>query len=294
MTAEEKLTKSITPKVLEDFYNQKVAPFLGGMPDLVANKISKSDIYSTTEKIVGTWVDGKPLYQKTIVDTMPIYSSGNEVIKKIAVGANVDTFVNINYIAYSGGSYIKDTQAFSINKTMDNFKAVRIFGNTNNASSDKNTICIGLMWNTVSGAPIYITVQYTKTTDSAMPIGVDTDYSTIEKIVGTWIDGKPIYQKTIECTVPTTSTDGTIAEGYTDIGASIDKLVNYKHTDAASLSSSEVSLWAPDITSSRIKGFILFINNNAAASHKNTVDIINTSKNCNGIKLYVTIQYTKV
>ena len=30
MTSEEKLTKAITPKVLEDFYNQKVAPFLNG------------------------------------------------------------------------------------------------------------------------------------------------------------------------------------------------------------------------------------------------------------------------
>ena len=40
----------------------------------------------------------------------------------------------------------------------------------------------------------YITVYYTKTTDSAISIGSDTDYSTEEKIIGTWIDGKPIYR----------------------------------------------------------------------------------------------------
>lgn len=120
--------------------------------------------YSTEEHVVGEWIDGSLIYEKTIVDTMPIYSSGNEVIKKIAVGANVDAFVNINYIAYLGGSYIKDAQAFSSDKTMTNFKAVRIYGNANNANSDKNTICIGLMWNSLSEAPIYITIQYTKTT----------------------------------------------------------------------------------------------------------------------------------
>ena len=46
-----------------------------------------------------------------------------------------------------------------------------------------------------------MTIQYTKTTDSSIAIGSDTDYSTTEKIVGTWIDGKPLYQKTISGSV---------------------------------------------------------------------------------------------
>jgi hypothetical protein len=41
-----------------------------------------------------------------------------------------------------------------------------------------------------------VLIQYTKTTDQSIAIGSDTDYSTTEKIVGTWIDGKPLYQKT--------------------------------------------------------------------------------------------------
>jgi hypothetical protein len=43
----------------------------------------------------------------------------------------------------------------------------------------------------------FAVLEYTKTTDSPISIGNDTDYSTEEKIVGTWIDGKPIYQKTV-------------------------------------------------------------------------------------------------
>lgn len=34
------------------------------------------------------------------------------------------------------------------------------------------------------------------------------DYSTDEKVVGTWIDGKPLYQKTIPFTVPTPTING--------------------------------------------------------------------------------------
>ena len=64
------------------------------------------------------------------------------------------------------------------------------------------------------------TVQYTKTTDSAVEIGSDTDYSTTEKIVGTWIDGKPIWQKTVTGTAP---------NGWGDTAhniANIDKVIN--------------------------------------------------------------------
>lgn len=41
-------------------------------------------------------------------------------------------------------------------------------------------------------------------------------YSTSERIVGTWIDGKPIYEVVIEDTAPTVSTEGTeVSKGYT-------------------------------------------------------------------------------
>ena len=41
-------------------------------------------------------------------------------------------------------------------------------------------------------------VQYTKTNDSQMSISDGNEYSTDEQIVGHWIDGKPIYQKTFK------------------------------------------------------------------------------------------------
>ncbi len=47
-----------------------------------------------------------------------------------------------------------------------------------------------------------VILRYTKTTDSAISIGNETDYSTTEKAVGTWIDGKIVYQKTALVTLP--------------------------------------------------------------------------------------------
>ena len=57
----------------------------------------------------------------------------------------------------------------------------------------------------VHGKYIY---QYTKVGDEPINIGTDTDYSTTEKVVGTWIDGKPIYQ--IVSSSPEAKTDGVL------------------------------------------------------------------------------------
>lgn len=64
----------VTEERLSDFY-QGILPYLGGMPDILANKFNKSDLYDiNTEKIVGRWVDGRCLYQKVYTDSqyMPI------------------------------------------------------------------------------------------------------------------------------------------------------------------------------------------------------------------------------
>ena len=46
----------------------------------------KGEIYSTTEQRIGTWIDGKPLYQITIQDTMPtITTDGTRVMKTIDI-----------------------------------------------------------------------------------------------------------------------------------------------------------------------------------------------------------------
>ena len=48
------------------------------------------------------------------------------------------------------------------------------------------------------------------------------NYSTDEQTIGTWIDGKPLYQKTIVTSLPNTSTDGSaVTNGISLFGLSI-------------------------------------------------------------------------
>ena len=54
---------------------------------------------------------------------------------------------------------------------------------------------------------MHVTLKYTKTTDSANSYNYanENDYSTSEKIIGTWIDGKTLYQRTYSGDCPTTA-----------------------------------------------------------------------------------------
>lgn len=167
----------VTEERLAEFY-QQILPYLGGMPDVLANKFNRSDLYSTDEKLIGRWIDGKPLYQKSISGT---------------TGAmNADTSIG----------FISD----SIETVVD------IYGLVKRANDRWDTIGTPLSMSIQSNGNLYAcptvaalasrpcvaTVCYTKTTDSAVEIGSDTDYSTTEKIIGTYINGKPIYQRTLE------------------------------------------------------------------------------------------------
>ena len=145
--------------------------------------------YSEEEREIGCWTDGKPLYQKTIdigqltQDTNWHYISHNI--------SNVDKVVKVDavmIVTSSGRAY--PLMAYRPNQN----QGVMISANDtefqymNNWQSNAHTV--------------YITLQYTKTTDTAgsgswTPTGVPSvHYSTDEQVIGTWM-GEPLYQKTV-------------------------------------------------------------------------------------------------
>jgi hypothetical protein len=183
----------VTEKRLNEFY-KGILPYMGGMPEMLANKFSKGDLYSTDEKMIGQWTDGKPLYQKSFVSTMPSTTTDFQIAHKdIPVQSlNIDTVVLISGIFDDGNLYINigiGSGVISANLTTG----------VSSVWYNKGDARINLEHNRApwSNRNCVITIQYTKTTDSAISIGSDTDYSTEEKIIGTWIDGKPLYQKTV-------------------------------------------------------------------------------------------------
>ena len=93
----------VTEERLNQFYGQ-ILPYLGGMSEVLANKFSKSDLYSTDEKLIGVWIDGKPLYQKTYVINNPDTTWGTNY-------AHSDFGVtNIDYITKAGLAYFEFRQ----------------------------------------------------------------------------------------------------------------------------------------------------------------------------------------
>lgn len=125
------------------------------------NPVAKSEIYTTTEKRIGTWIDGKPLYQITIQDTMPtVTTDGTRADKTISIASlNVDTGVSIDGMINNSNSF-----GYTCLNSWNNSQSYSVL------SFDKTTVSNDSIWYASSRAvdsqkPVYITLKYTKTTD---------------------------------------------------------------------------------------------------------------------------------
>ena len=268
--------KVVTEERLAEFYGQ-LLPYLGGMPEAVVNKFSKSDLYSTTEKIVGCWTDGRPIYQKTInCGALP-----NNTTKDTTIDvANVSQIVGLSGFVYNSSTKaVFDMNSLMSNTTLSNNFVIYA---SYNSSTSKYRITMSTKTD-VSAYSAYVTVQYTKTTDAAnsFNFSTETDYSTTEKIVGTWIDGKPLYQKTISTGTLPNATSKTVA---TNI-ANIKRVVNM--FGYAFLSQRCITLPYP------LKGYECNIDIRSITSSGANI-MLNSAGNLSDFtESYVTLQYTK-
>lgn len=247
----------VTEERLSEFY-QAILPYLGGMPDVLANKFAKGDMFSTSEKMIGQWTDGKPLYQKVVTGLS--YGENENTWKN--TGANIS---DIDALIRCSGVRISD---YTIANQF-NFKVGSSNGNIQyfTTKSFGNVDCL--------------IIQYTKTTDSAVAIGDDTDYSTTEKIVGTWIDGSPIYQKTIDFGALPNNTTKNVAHGISDISTVINITGYSKNTSNKCRNLPFV------LESTNVSG-------QCRLEADTTNVIITTSGNLTSwTETYVTMQYTK-
>ena len=104
--------------------------------------------YSTEEKVVGKWIDGKPIYEKVI--HIENFIIGNNEIPL----ENLDTIIN-----YSGHLIFTDYPEYKrfFPYTQNNSTAKVVINHYNNT---KFVVASAFNCNT-----IYISIQYTKTTD---------------------------------------------------------------------------------------------------------------------------------
>lgn len=143
------------------------------------NLIYLPALYSEEEREVGVWTDGKPLYQKTFVGNINLETSTWTELGSVA---NVEELV-----------FIKGTVDYGTGVTEEPYIRGRYYSGKVYYYTNQ------LVPGTGHGN---ITIQYTKTTDAPgsgtwTPEGqLAHHYSTSEKIVGTWIDGSTVYERT--------------------------------------------------------------------------------------------------
>ena len=258
-------------------------------------KIPREQIYSTSEKIVGCWTDGRPVYQKTISITTPTVSTDGTVAESIySVGATVKQFISM--VGYFTGSSNNAQMMFPRVPPNKNV-GIWLLGCPNDYSTSaaqKNSIKIQSAYTGFNNGSGHVIIQYTKTTDAANSFnyGDPNDYSTTEKIVGTWIDGKLLYQKTIESTLPNCTTDGTEVSKLVSIGVTA-KLITGLNLITVRSTGTEIATGSYYVLDSNGGYIRVSANNSSASSNPNIVGLTLNKASWANSPCYITVQYTK-
>lgn len=121
----------------------------------VNNKFKETSTYSTEEKVIGTWDDGKPRYRKCFLIKNSSQINENNIIGRIS---NIDLITNI-FGTMNVAGYI--TPLNSVWNDADVNLSVLVQVQTSNGDIILN------LKSTVPRYPIFIAIEYTKTTDSA-------------------------------------------------------------------------------------------------------------------------------
>lgn len=131
----------------------QVKALIGNIKGPAGKDGSENQIYSTDEQVIGTWVDGKPLYRKCFSYTHP--GTGGQVIADLAP-YNIDSICDL----YGGCLFIQDGSQFysaiPVAWSRDYWVAPYIPKPTKRLELNSNVACEGTL-----------IVEYTKTTDTA-------------------------------------------------------------------------------------------------------------------------------
>ena len=165
-------------------YHEAIAPMLGGSFMLSTNV---GDYYSTDEKIVGVWTDGKPVYQKTWIniDVSGMIDGTNHNIIDIT-SLHADSTIKIEAISHqltSGQKYDYSNNFFSPVNSTENLMA-NVWRRAENY--------IGFNATSLPITSIDVTFCYTKTTDAANSAATTPGCYDIN-FPNTWPENKEIF-----------------------------------------------------------------------------------------------------
>ena len=119
---------------------------------------SSEENYSTEEQRIGNWIDGKPLYQKTITGYNVGSTSTNGIGANVEIPAsdlNVDSVVDLSAIIKASNGMLPLPAFWGTGSY-----GVQVYYKTAN-----NTILVKNTSTDYNGADVAVTIKYTKTTD---------------------------------------------------------------------------------------------------------------------------------
>ena len=123
-----------------------------------------ADVYSTDETVVGTWIDGKPVYRKVFKTTTPAAINTPSNIINIAE-LQTDTIISVGgnvRATIEGGYYV-----FPVNIMQPTGSLALKFSITCWIRQSENVVAMNVIRESETNAPCVIVIEYTKTTDTA-------------------------------------------------------------------------------------------------------------------------------
>ena len=247
---------------------------------VVGNRFDKANIYTTTEKMVGSYM-GKPLYQKTIsCGALP-----NNTVKNVDVGTSDIIIVSMKGIAINPNNYDLPLPYTGLDASASpTDTSVREREIAIHYSEPLHSIIIRTYTDRSNWTTTYITIQYTKNSDGTVRVGTGNDYSTDEQIIGSWIDGKPLYQKTVSGTMPNSTDTVAINHGISNFGVLVElSAVAYNENTGAK---SILPIVGDGYNNGYTKQSIISIENTALYLRNYGIDK-------SSMTAYITLRYTK-
>lgn len=119
-----------------------------------------SDNYSTTETVVGQWIDGKPIYRIVLETTIPTCKTNGTAVNTIySYDSNIDVVTSIRAIYYKGNMYYWTSEYTAVSGS--GIVSSPVYYNTTSRGIIMSNNSIG--WN---DSKAYVILEYTKTTDA--------------------------------------------------------------------------------------------------------------------------------
>lgn len=174
---------------LKNLYQNKILPYIGHN---VVMSTNNSTYYSTDEKIVGVWTDGKPIYQKTIATSISAVSTAEIV----SVGADIDNFISFTSILKVDNGTVLPVNGITTpntSMTAETFtNTIKVHGFDSTHSTYPSTISVLTTNSNWVGQTIYVTIEYTKTTDEESSASA-TEGAYDISFPNTWAENTQIY-----------------------------------------------------------------------------------------------------